>query len=165
MSPSSEQCLERCSAPRSIRSARPQGTVMNKKASVEPGTLKPDTLLSIGGGDPFAEPRDVKTPRDPPSTRRPYPSGRRGTPTSEALETAIRTLDGPACAAVALLPSGLAAISAALLSVHKAGDHVLVTDSIYWPTRKFCDSVLTRYGITTSYFDPSIGGDIAKLLT
>ena len=150
---------------------------MNKKASAEPGTLKPDTLLSIGGRDPFAHHGYVNTPVYHASTllyetaedflahRGRYHSGRRGTPTSEALENAIRALDGPACAAVALLPSGLAAISAALLSVLKAGDHVLVTDSVYWPTRKFCDSVLSRYGITTSYFDPHIGGGIAQLLT
>ena len=150
---------------------------MNKKASAEPGTLKPDTLLSIGGRDPFAHHGYVNTPVYHASTllyetaedflahRGRYHYGRRGTPTSEALEAAIQTLDGPACAAVALLPSGLAAISTALLSVLKAGDHVLVTDSVYWPTRKFCDAVLTRYGITASYFDPSIGGDIAKLLT
>ena len=71
-----------------------------------------------------------------------YLYGRRGTPTSEALEEAMRELEGPECAGVALLPSGLAAISTALLSVLKAGDHVLVTDSVYEPTRKFCDGVL-----------------------
>jgi cystathionine beta-lyase len=150
---------------------------MNKKAAAEPGALKPDTLLSIGGRDPHAHHGYVNTPVYHASTllyqsaedflahRGRYQYGRRGTPTSEALETAIRTLDGPACAAVALLPSGLAAISAALLSVLKAGDHVLVTDSVYWPTRKLCDSVLSRYGITTSYYDPRIGGGIADLLT
>ena len=72
-----------------------------------------------------------------------YSYGRRGTPTSEALEKAIQEIEGPACAAVALLPSGLAAISTALLAVLKAGDHVLVTDSVYGPTRKFCDTVLS----------------------
>src|SRR6185437_1918537 len=156
---------------------QPAGAAMNKKAAAEPGALKPDTLLSIGGRDPFAHHGYVNTPVYHASTllyqnaedflahRGRYQYGRRGTPTSEALETAIRTLDGPACAAVALLPSGLAAISAALLSVLKAGDHVLVTDSVYWPTRKLCDSVLTRYGITTSYYDPRIGGGIADLIT
>src|SRR5215467_316939 len=70
----------------------------------------------------------------------------------------------PACAGVALLPSGLAAISTALLAVLNAGDHLLVTDSAYQPTRRFCDSVLRRYGIATSYYDPMIGGDIAALI-
>src|SRR5262249_28526842 len=93
-----------------------------------------------------------------------YLYGRRGTPTSEALETALRALEGPACAGVALLPSGLAAISTALLAVLNAGDHLLVTDSAYQPTRRFCDSVLQRHGIATSYYDPMIGGDIATLI-
>ena len=83
-----------------------------------------------------------------------YQYGRRGTPTTEALEQALEELEGPQCAGVALLPSGLAAISAALLSVVQAGDHVLVTDSAYGPTRNFCDQVLTRFGVTTTYYDP-----------
>jgi cystathionine beta-lyase len=94
-----------------------------------------------------------------------YQYGRRGTPTSEALENAIRALDGPAGAAVALLPSGLAAAAAALLSVLRTGDHVLVTDSVYLPTRKFCDSVLARFGVSTTYYDPLVGADIAALMT
>jgi cystathionine beta-lyase len=93
-----------------------------------------------------------------------YLYGRRGTPTSEALETALRELEGADCAGVALLPSGLAAISTALLSVLNAGDHLLVTDSIYEPTRKFCDGVLKRYGVNTTYYDPLIGAGIAALL-
>src|SRR5271169_6263898 len=60
-----------------------------------------------------------------------YQYGRRGTPTTEALERAVQELEGPQCAGVALLPSGLAAISAALLSVVHASDHILVTDSAY----------------------------------
>src|SRR5271165_3252396 len=58
-----------------------------------------------------------------------YQYGRRGTPTTEALEQAVQELEGPQCAGVALLPSGLAAISAAILAVIQAGDHLLVTDS------------------------------------
>jgi cystathionine beta-lyase len=96
--------------------------------------------------------------------RGPYQYGRRGTPTTEALSEALAELEGPTCAGVALLPSGLAAASIALLAVLKAGDHVLVTDSVYFPTRKFCDSVLSRYGIATSYFDPLIGARIAELI-
>jgi len=93
-----------------------------------------------------------------------YQYGRRGTPTTEALERAIAELEGPQCAGVALLPSGLAAIATALLSVAQAGDHILVTDSAYEPTRKFCEQVLTRFGVTTSYYDPLIGSGIASLL-
>ena len=93
-----------------------------------------------------------------------YQYGRRGTPTTEALELALQELEGPNCAGVSLLPSGLAAISTALLSVVHAGDHVLVTDSAYGPTRNYCEHVLKRLGVTTTYFDPLIGGGIAQLL-
>src|SRR5271155_2172465 len=93
-----------------------------------------------------------------------YQYGRRGTATTEALELALQELEGPQCAGVALLPSGLAAISAALLSVVHAGDHILVTDSAYEPTRKFCEQILTRLGVSTTYYDPLIGGGIGALL-
>jgi cysteine-S-conjugate beta-lyase len=93
-----------------------------------------------------------------------YQYGRRGTPTTEALEFALQELEGPRCAGVALLPSGLAAIAAALLSVVRAGDHVLVTDSAYGPTRTFCDQILTRFGVTTTYFDPLAGAAVAALM-
>src|ERR1700752_5056989 len=114
---------------------------MNKSSRVELGSLKPDTLLAIGGRDPFAHHGYVNTPVYHASTllypsaedfiahRGRYAYGRRGTPTSEAVETALADLEGPECDAVMLLPSGLAAISMALLSVVRAGDHVLVTDS------------------------------------
>ena len=75
----------------------------------------------------------------------------------------MRELEGEACAGVALLPSGLAAISAALLAAAGAGDHVLVTDSVYRPTRNFCDGVFKRLGVETTYYDPLIGAGIAKL--
>src|SRR5579872_343830 len=93
-----------------------------------------------------------------------YQYGRRGTPTTEALELAVQELEGPRCAGVALLPSGLAAIAAALLAVVRSGDHVLVTDSAYGPTRALCDQVLSRFGVSTTYYDPAIGGAIAGLM-
>jgi len=92
-----------------------------------------------------------------------YQYGRRGTPTTEALELALQELEGPHCAGVSLLPSGLAAISTALLSVVHAGDHILVTDSAYGPTRNFCEQILTRLGVATTYYDPLIGGAIGDL--
>jgi cystathionine beta-lyase len=92
-----------------------------------------------------------------------YQYGRRGTPTTEALEGALQELEGPNCAGVSLLPSGLAAISAALLAVVHSGDHILVTDSAYQPARNFCEQVLKRLGVTTTYFDPLIGAGIAGL--
>jgi len=93
-----------------------------------------------------------------------YQYGRRGTPTTEALELALQELEGPQCAGVSLLPSGLAAISAALLSVVRAGDHVLVTDSAYGPARNFCGQILSRLGVTTTFYDPGIGAGIAELV-
>jgi cystathionine beta-lyase len=62
------------------------------------------------------------------------------------------------------MPSGLSAISTALLAVLRSGEHVLVTDNCYGPTRKFCDTVLARCGVATSYFDPLIGGGIAAMM-
>src|SRR5205085_11715967 len=136
----------------------------------------PNTRLVLGGRDPQANHGFVNPPVYHASTvlyptaadlaahRARYQYGRRGTPTSEALENALRDIEGPRCAGVALLPSGLAAISTALLSVLKSGDHLLVTDSVYEPTRKFCDGVLTRYGVTTTYYDPLIGAGIAALI-
>jgi len=134
------------------------------------------TRLTNAGRDPFAHHGYVNTPvyhvstllypsaQDYLAHRGRYQYGRRGTPTSEALETALADVEGPQCEAVALLPSGLAAISTALLSVVRAGDHVLVTDSAYGPTRNFCDTILTRYGVTTTYYDPAIGGGISALM-
>ena len=92
-----------------------------------------------------------------------YSYGRHGTPTTKALQQALATLEGPACAGVALTPSGVAAISTSLLAVLKAGDHVLVCDNVYRPTRLFCDGLLHRFGIETSYFDPLIGAGIEAL--
>ncbi len=138
--------------------------------------LKPDTKLTVGGRNPFAHHGYVNTPVYHASTllyrtaedfvarRGQYFYGRRGTPTSEALSKAIAEIEGPACAGVALLPSGLSAISTALMSVLRTGEHVLVTDNCYGPTRKFCDSMLSRYGVATTYFDPLIGGRIADLI-
>jgi cystathionine beta-lyase len=62
------------------------------------------------------------------------------------------------------MPSGLAAISTALLALLNAGDHVLVTDSVYQPTRKFCEGVLKRMGISTTYYDPLVGAEIGALM-
>lgn len=91
-----------------------------------------------------------------------YTYGRRGTPTTEALEAAICNLEGGY--RTVLAPNGLAAITHALLGLLKTGDHVLVTDSAYQPTRKFCENILTSLGIETTYYDPLIGSGIAKLM-
>ncbi|NQW08611.1 MAG: cystathionine beta-lyase [Alphaproteobacteria bacterium] len=95
--------------------------------------------------------------------RMPTPTyGRSGTPTTYAFEEAVTLLyDADDVVAV---PSGLAAITVGLLAVLKAGDHLLMTDTAYFPTRKFCDQVLADYGIETTYYDPRIGGAIATLI-
>ncbi|MGJ4888873.1 cystathionine beta-lyase [Bradyrhizobium sp. HKCCYLRH3099] len=90
--------------------------------------------------------------------------GRHGTPTTKALQQVLMALEGSQCAGVGIAPSGLGAISTTLLSVLKAGDHVLVCDSIYRPTRNFCNGMLARYGVETTYFDPLIGTGIEQLL-
>ena len=61
------------------------------------------------------------------------------------------------------LPSGLAAVAVALLACVKAGDHVLVTDSVYAPTRRFCQRTLARFGVETTFYDPLAGGAIEAL--
>jgi len=92
----------------------------------------------------------------------PYKYGRRGTPTSRSFESAIEELEGGArCVA---LPSGLNAIATAILAVCSAGDHLLMADTCYGPTRLFCDRQLKRFGVETTYYDPLIGGGIAALL-
>jgi cysteine-S-conjugate beta-lyase len=87
-----------------------------------------------------------------------YIYGTVGTPTTEALEVAWTEIAG--AAGTVLAPSGLAAISLALLTALKSGDHLLITDSVYRPTRNFCDSVLKRLGVETTYYDPCVGAAI-----
>ncbi|MFN3584971.1 cystathionine beta-lyase [Phenylobacterium sp.] len=78
--------------------------------------------------------------------------GRAGLVTQKALQEALAAMEG--AVGVALYPSGLAAISGALLAVLAAGDEILVVDNIYKPVRRFCDQVLKRFGVGVAYFDP-----------
>jgi cystathionine beta-lyase len=89
--------------------------------------------------------------------------GRYGTPTTKALQEALMALEGPQCAGVGIAPSGLSAITTALLAVLKSGEHLLVCDNVYRPTRNFCDGFLSRYGVETTYFDPLVGSNISQL--
>ena len=91
-----------------------------------------------------------------------YTYGTHGTPTTEALRSAWAEIAG-ACGTV-LLPSGLAAVVAALLTALSAGDHLLITDSVYGPSRHFADTTLKRMGIETTYYDPCIGAGIEALM-
>ncbi len=90
--------------------------------------------------------------------------GRRGTPTVWALADALTGME-PGAAGTLLYPSGVAAIASGMLALLSPGDHVLVVDSAYEPTRSLCDKMLARMGVTTSYYDPMVGADIANLCT
>ena len=92
----------------------------------------------------------------------PYRYGRYETPLSNHFCGAIAALEKGYGALPT--PSGLSAVTTALLSFLKTGDHVLVVDCIYPPTRDFCDDILPRYGVEVEYFDSSIGGDIERLI-
>lgn len=81
----------------------------------------------------------------------------------DALSAALADISGASGAVLA--PSGLAACSTALLAFTEAGGEVLVTDSVYAPTRRLCDGLLARHGVTTRYFDPRIGAGIDGLIT
>jgi cystathionine beta-lyase len=80
--------------------------------------------------------------------------GRGGLAAHEALKDALAEMEG--AAGVRLYPSGLAAVTGALLALLQAGDDVLVADNVYKPTRRFCDNVLNRYGVSVRYFDPRL---------
>ena len=88
--------------------------------------------------------------------------GRAGNPTTESVESIVTTLEG--AHRTRLVPSGLAAITIALLSCVKAGDDVLISDSAYEPGRVFSDGFLTRMGVTARYYDPRIGAGLAGLM-
>ena len=88
--------------------------------------------------------------------------GLNGTPTRHLLEEALAELEGGyRCQ---LYPSGLAACTIPILGYVQTGDHILVTDSVYGPTRKFCDAHLKRLGVETTYYDPLIGAGVAALM-
>jgi cysteine-S-conjugate beta-lyase len=137
---------------------------------------KVETRLVNAGRDPKAQYGFVNPPVVHGSTvlyptaddlhahRGEFQYGRHGTPTTKALQETLMALEGPQCAGVGIAPSGLAAISTTLLAVLKAGDHLLVCDNAYRPTRNFCNGLLARYGVETSYFDPLIGTGIEQLL-
>jgi cystathionine beta-lyase len=132
-----------------------------------------ETKIIEAGRDPALHAGAVNTPVYRMSTvlfpdletmrteAQPYTYGRRGTPTTRALEQALCGLEGGA--RTVLTPSGLSACTLAILSLCGAGDHLLVTDSVYGPTRIFCQKLAKRYGIATTYFDPCIGAGIAQL--
>jgi cysteine-S-conjugate beta-lyase len=137
--------------------------------------LQAETTLVTAGRDTKAQKGFVNPPVVHGSTvlyptaadlhahRSEFQYGRRGTPTTRALQEALMALEGPQCAGVGIAPSGLAAITTTLLAVLKAGDHLLVCDNAYRPTRNFCNGVLARYGVETTYFDSQIGAGVGAL--
>ncbi|MFI5410530.1 cystathionine beta-lyase [Kaistia sp. UC242_56] len=141
----------------------------DKNTSME----KPLTRLVRSGRDhdltgPFVNPPVVhastvlfETSDDMLGGQQRYTYGRRGTPTIEALEMAMTEMEG--AEGTVLCPSGLSAVSTALLSVLRSGDHLLMADNAYDPARNFARNMLQRLGIETTFFDPRIGAAIATL--
>jgi cysteine-S-conjugate beta-lyase len=146
---------------------------MSKPPS-RPDHLGDSTRLVHAGRDPREQHGFVNTPIYRGSTvlypttdallhrRGRYSYGTKGTPTTEALETAWTEVAG--AAGTVLAPSGLAAVTLALTSCLKAGDHLLMTDSVYRPTRHFCDGMLRKFGVETTYYDPLVGAGIEALM-
>ncbi len=138
--------------------------------------MKKDTLLTHIGRNPAQTHGTVNTPvyrtstvifpnleafenRDPDDFKS-MRYGIHGTPTTFAFEEAVAGMEGGHQAVA--VPSGLAAITAALCAFVKSGDHLLMTDSTYAPTRIFCERQLRRNGVDVEYYDPLIGAGIAK---
>lgn len=140
--------------------------------------MKKETLLAELGRDSAHHRGVVNTPPYRASTilfpnlaefdaaesgKYPHPTyARFGTPSTEALEQAIATLEGADHSIVT--SSGLSAIVASLLAFLDSGDHLLMVDSVYGPTRRFCDQELKGFGIETTYYDPCVGSGIADLI-
>jgi cysteine-S-conjugate beta-lyase len=132
------------------------------------------TELVLAGRDPsdsfgFVNPPVVRgstvlwpTMADYKSARGRYTYGRRGTPTSDALTAALKAIEGGDH--VALTPSGVSAVSLALLALLESGGHLLMVDTVYEPTRRFCDGLLARMGVETTYYDPLLGADVSALM-
>ena len=140
----------------------------------EPKSRRSRTRLVHAGRNPSEQHGFINTPIYRGSTvlfptvealegrKQPYTYGTKGTPTTDSLEHAWSEISG--AAGTVLVPTGLAAITLALMTAVKAGDHLLVTDSAYGPTRHFCDTVLKRMGVETEYYDPCIGAGIEALM-
>lgn len=146
---------------------------MNEKKSFL-ASAGPNTLLAHIGNDPMDYHGFVNPPVVHASTvlfpnaatmesrAQKYTYGTRGTPTTDALCEAIDALEGSAGTIV--VPSGLAAVTVPFLAFLSAGDHALIVDSVYFPTRNFCDTMLKRLGVSVEYYDPMIGAGIESLI-
>jgi len=142
--------------------------------SKRPPRQKQDTRLAHAGREPKRFHGFVNTPIYRGSTilfptaaaldanDQEFTYGRLGTPTVRSLEEAIAELEGGH--ATRLTPSGLSAIATTFLTLLSDGDHALVSDAVYRPTRRFCDHVLARLGVEISYYDPLVAGHITDLI-
>lgn len=143
------------------------------KSKSDRGTLKPQTRIATAARQ-FAEHGAVNPAVYRASTitfpdvqtlhtrNQDYTYGRKGTPTSRAFETAVAELEGGHDCKAA--PSGLAAITSALLAFLKSGDHLLMVDTVYQPARHLCETLLQGLGIETTFYDPLIGTGITALM-
>src|SRR4051812_43912206 len=132
-----------------------------RKARSQPGTVNlPVARASTVTFESIAELREIQRRFD---KGEPVPTyGITNMPLRVAFEELMVEIEGGYRAAT--FPSGLAAVAAAILACVSAGDHILVTDACYGPTRVFCDRTLKRLGVTTEYYDPLIGAGIEKLM-
>ena len=154
------------------------GHKMKKRGKKKKGTARRDTRIATSGLDPhgnfdiinppvyhastvlFPTVKDLKKAVSDPFNNTYY--GRFGTPTSAAFEEAVAEIEGGERAIAT--SSGLAAITCALTAFLESGDHLLMADTVYEPTRKFCDGILKGFGVETEYYDPLIGDGIADLM-
>lgn len=144
------------------------------KQSTELKKFKISTQLSMLGRNPDEQLGFVNAPvyrgstvvysrcEDIRNKKARFSYGTAGTPTIENLEQAWSALSD--AAGTVISPSGLGALALALFSVTRAGDHILVTDSVYRPTRNFCHTLLAKYGVSVSFYDPLTGADIEQLI-
>jgi cystathionine beta-lyase len=132
-----------------------------RKARSRPGTVNlPVTRASTVTFATLAELHSVVARFD---ADEPVPTyGMLNMPLQVAFQELRVELEGGYRAAV--FPTGLAAAAAAIMAAVKAGDHLLVTDSVYQPVRRFCNRVMTRYGVETTFYDPLVGEGIAELI-
>ncbi len=162
-----------------MASHRRDGDSANAEAKLSDETLHDETRLGHLGNDPHRHHGIVNPPVYHASTilypdyeayKHRYDNDRRytsvtyglhGTPTTFALADAVAAIEGGHKAVA--VSSGLAAITMALCAFTRAGDHVLMADTAYGPTRNFCDKVLQRYGVETTYYDPLAGAEVQKL--
>ena len=147
---------------------------MSEKSPAQTDNQSIETILTHGGRNPDNQFGFVNTPvyrgstvlfktlADLDAQSQTYLYGRAGNPTTDSVEQVITALEG--AYRTKLVPSGLAAITIALMACLKSGDDVLITDSAYEPGRKFADGFLERMGVSVRFYDPRIGAGLSDLM-